>query len=134
MADNKKSVLLYCDLIHTVEKLDDETAGKLLKHYLRYVNDLEPITDNALVDIVFEPIKQNLKRDLKKWEQTKEGKSTSGSLGNLKRWHVDLYNDVKKNGLKEPISVGLNNRIKDGNHRCLIMKHLGYESILIKNI
>jgi len=107
MADNKKSVLLYCDLIHTVEKLDNETAGELFKHYLRYINDLNPETDNILVDVVFEPIKQNLKRDLKKWEETKEGKSTSGSLGNLKRWHLDLYNDVilKKKTLEESLII-----------------------------
>ena len=107
MADNKKSVLLYCDLIHTVEKLDNETAGELFKHYLRYVNDLDPVTYNPMVDVVFESIKQNLKRDLKKWEETKEGKSTSGSLGNLKRWHLDLYNDVisKKKTLEESLSI-----------------------------
>lgn len=94
MATDKKSVLLYCDLIHTVEKLDDETAGKLFKHYLRYVNDLEPETDDIMVDVVFEPIKQNLKRDLKKWEGTKSERSDAGFLGNLKRWHLDLYNKV----------------------------------------
>ncbi len=79
MADNKKSVLLYCDLIHTVEKLDNETAGELFKHYLRYINDLTPKTDNVIVDIVFEPIKQNLKRDLKKWEDTLGKRSDAGN-------------------------------------------------------
>ena len=29
MAEGKKTVLLYCDLIHTIEKLSDEQAGKL---------------------------------------------------------------------------------------------------------
>lgn len=81
MADNKKSVLLYCDLIHTVEKLDNETAGELFKHYLRYVNDLQPTTNNVLVDIVFEPIKQSLKRDLKKWETRAERSRENGKLG-----------------------------------------------------
>jgi len=107
MAQDKKSVLLYCDLIHTVEKLDNETAGELFKHYLRYVNDLDPITKNPIVDIVFEPIKQNLKRDLKKWEKIKENKSSSGNLGNLKRWHLDLYNDVinKTKTLEESLII-----------------------------
>ena len=78
MADNKKSVLLYCDLIHTVEKLTNSQAGKLFKHYLRYVNDLEPETDDVLIDLVFEPIKQGLKRDLKKWEGIKVKRSEAG--------------------------------------------------------
>lgn len=96
MAANKKSVLLYCDIIHTVEKMDDKTAGLFFKHYLRYINDLDPKTDNQLVDIAFESIKQNLKRDLKKWEDKKGILSNSGSLGNLKRWHIDLYKKVMK--------------------------------------
>ena len=94
MAENKKSVLLYRDLIYTVEKLNDVTAGKLFKHYLRYINDLDPETDDPIVDIVFEPIKQDLKRDLKKWNEKIEVKSNSGQLGNLKRWNIDLYEDV----------------------------------------
>lgn len=91
MAENKKSVLLYCDLIHTVESLSDIEAGLLFKHYLRYVNDLNPQAPDRITQITFEPIKQQLKRDLKKWEGTKEEKSVSGTLGNLKRWNNDLY-------------------------------------------
>jgi len=95
MAKDKKSVLLYCDLIHTVEKMDDEIAGKFFKHYLRYINDLNPKTDNLVVDLTFEGVKQNLKRDLKKWESTLEAKKLSGQEGNLKRWHLDVYNKYK---------------------------------------
>ena len=81
MATNKKSVLLYCDLIHTVEKISDEDAGALFKHYLRYINDLNPTTDNVLVDVLFESIKQNLKRDLVKWEIRAERSKENGKLG-----------------------------------------------------
>lgn len=94
MAEGKKSVLLYCDIIHTVEKLDNATAGELFKHYLRYVNDLNPSTGNPIVDLVFEPIKQQLKRDLEKWDMKKEEKSNNGRMGNLKRYNLDLYNKV----------------------------------------
>jgi hypothetical protein len=92
--ENKKSFILYCDLIHTVNKLPDETAGKLLKHILAYVNDLNPETDDILVEVAFEPIKQAMKRDLKKWETELERKSQGAILGNLKRWHFDLYEKV----------------------------------------
>lgn len=81
MAKDKKSVLLYCDLIHTVEKMDNETAGQFFKHYLRYINDLSPETDNIVVDLTFESVKQNLKRDLKKWEQRAENSRNNGKLG-----------------------------------------------------
>ena len=81
MADGKKSVLLYCDLIHTVEKMDNETAGLFFKHYLRYINDLNPTTDNLIVDITFESVKQNLKRDLLKWESRADNSRNNGKLG-----------------------------------------------------
>jgi len=45
---------------------------------------------------------------------------------------VELYKNVKENGLIDPILVGDENRIKDGNHRHEIIRHLGYKSILIK--
>ena len=69
MAENKKSFILYCDIIHTLEKLSDDDAGKLFKHILRYVNDLNPTTDHLITEIAFEPIKQQLKRDLIKYQK-----------------------------------------------------------------
>ena len=81
MAEGKKTVLLYCDLIHTVEKLTDVQAGKLFKHYLRYINDLNPKIDDTLIDIVFEPIKQQLKRDLKKWDVYINKQRENGKMG-----------------------------------------------------
>jgi len=85
MATGKKSVLLYCDLIHTIEKMDDENAGKLFKHYLRYVNDLEPVAENILIEIAFEPIRQQLKRDLQKWDEQREKRSIAGKISAEKR-------------------------------------------------
>ena len=61
MAKDKKSFLLYCDIIHTVEKMPTEKAGELFKHILQYVNDQNPKTDDLIVQLVFEPIKQQLK-------------------------------------------------------------------------
>lgn len=85
MAKDKKSVLLYCDIIHTVEKMDNETAGQFFKHYLRYINDLNPETENLVVDIAFESVKQNLKRDLKKWELRAENSRNNGRKGGRPR-------------------------------------------------
>lgn len=92
MAENKKGFLLYADLIHTIEKMPSEKAGDLFKHILRYVNDLNPVSNDLIIDLTFEPIKQQLKRDLIKFEKSKDEKSLSGRIGNLKRWNVDLYN------------------------------------------
>ena len=81
MATDKKSFLIYCDIIHTVEQLTDEQAGNLFKHLLRYVNDLNPQSDSVITKIAFEPIKQALKRDLDKYESIRKRNSENGSKG-----------------------------------------------------
>ena len=81
MAKDKNSFVLYCDLIHTVRKLRKEDAGDLFLHILEYVNDNNPTTDNPIVDIAFEPIKQSLKRDLKKYEERAERSRENGKKG-----------------------------------------------------
>ena len=108
MAENKKSVLLYCDIIHTVEKLDDVNAGLLFKHYLNYINDKKPIAPNLLIEIAFEPMKQNLKRDLKKWNGCRDKRSDAGkkSAGKkvFKKWlkeNPEVYNISKDDHLFE---------------------------------
>lgn len=103
----KKSVLLHCDIIHTIEKLDNENAGLLFKHYLRYINDQEPEAPNLLVEIAFEGIKQTLKRDLKSWEKTTESRSKSGQIGNLKRYNPDVYNDFINNKITFEEAINL---------------------------
>lgn len=99
MAADKSSFILYSDTVHTVKKLPDDVAGKLFKHILMYVNDENPESDDILVNVAFEPIKQHLKRNLKEWEITKNSRSDAGVLGNLKRWNNDLYTQVINNQL-----------------------------------
>ena len=78
MAENKKSFVLYSDQRTLIELLNNEQAGLLLKHIFAYVNDENPICTDQLINIAFEPIKQQFKRDLIKWEATKEGRSKAG--------------------------------------------------------
>ena len=81
MAQGKTSFILYADLLHTVSKLPDDQAGKLFKTILQYVNDQDPQVEDLLLSVVFEPIKQQLKRDLKEWEQKKAQRSIAGAKG-----------------------------------------------------
>lgn len=111
MAEDKKGFLLYADLIHTIEKMPSEKAGDLFKHILRYVNDLNPVSNDLIIDLTFEPIKQQLKRDLIKFEKSKDEKSLSGRIGNLKRWNIDLYNKfISKELTIEEAETIANNR------------------------
>ena len=89
MADWKKSFIIYCDLIHTVSKMTNEDAWLLFKHILEYTNDKSPEPPNAIIDLVFEPIKQQLKRDLKERETEREKRSSAGKKWMQKRWGND---------------------------------------------
>ena len=80
MAQGKKSFQLYTEWIEVFEELDHRDAGQLIKHIFRYVNDLNPQTENQLVSLSFIQIKQQLKRDLKKWE----GKCTTNRANGAK--------------------------------------------------
>ncbi len=55
MAENKKSFVLYKDIIHTVKKMPKEKQADLFVTILEYVNDENPSIDDILVDLVFEP-------------------------------------------------------------------------------
>jgi len=78
MAEDKKSFVLYSDQRSIIEMLPDDKAGILLKHIFAYVNDENPINNDPLIMLAFEPIKLQFKRDLIKWLATKEGRSTAG--------------------------------------------------------
>ncbi|HCY40456.1 MAG TPA: hypothetical protein DHV48_03745 [Prolixibacteraceae bacterium] len=112
---------MYVDYINIFKKLTDDEAGKLAKHLWSYVNDENPEAPDRLTEIIFEPIKLQLKRDLKVWEISKETKSNNGRIGNLKRWNKDLYEMVIKESISleeaEKIAVERKLSLSDNNNR-----------------
>jgi len=81
MAQGKKSFILYADLLEVVKEMPKEDAGELFEHILKYVNDQNPETINPLVKLAFIPIKQQLKRDLRKYEDYIEKQKVNGAKG-----------------------------------------------------
>jgi hypothetical protein len=81
MAENKKSFILYTDQSGVFNQLPNDLCGKLIKHIFAYVNDENPVSDDLIINIAFEPIKQSLKRDLKRYEQYVEKQAVNGAKG-----------------------------------------------------
>jgi hypothetical protein len=79
--EGKKSFTAYCDWIETFEELNDEEAGKLIKHLFRYVNDQHPEPPDRITKLMFAPIKSTLKRDLQKWLKRVEANKLNGKRG-----------------------------------------------------
>jgi|TARA_R110000850_G_scaffold243557_1_gene368411 uncharacterized protein YnzC (UPF0291/DUF896 family) len=99
MAENKKSFILYADLIHNIDHLNNEEKGILFQHLLEYVNDMNPVLEDRVILSSWKFIQRQLKRDLIKFEETKGERSKSGQLGNLKRYNLDLYEKVKSKSI-----------------------------------
>ena len=85
MAKDKKSFLLYTDQQGVFNQLPDEIAGKLIKHIFAYVNDENPSCDDLLLSIAFEPIKLQLKRDLRKYDEYIDKQKLNGLKGGRPR-------------------------------------------------
>lgn len=96
MAENKKSFIAYCGWLETFEALPDDKAGQLAKHLFRYVNDLDPQSDDILINAVFVNIKQTLKRDLKKWEGKTEQRSEAGINSAFSKFKNRILSNIDK--------------------------------------
>jgi hypothetical protein len=128
MAQGKKNVIVYTDWINTFELLSDEEAGRLIKHFFRYVNDLNPEPPDRMIEILFEPFKSTLKRDLQKWEIRAERARQNGFKGGRPKEEEkpqEEENQTKPTGLqknpeepsglffteKKPVSVSVSDSV-----------------------
>lgn len=84
MAVDKRSFVAYTDWNETFKKLTDEEAGRLSKIIFAFVADENPKAPDRITELLFEPIKQHLKRDLKKYDEIKKRRSEAGRNGGLK--------------------------------------------------
>ena len=119
MATGKKSFVLYADLIHVVRKLPKAARGDLLLIILEYVNDeldvvkaMEEI--DILLSVTFEPIKQQLKRDLKKYEQKQIQRSEAGKrsaeLRSVNK-NEQMLTVVNENKQTSTVNVNVNDNV-----------------------
>jgi hypothetical protein len=112
MAEGKKSFVLYADILHTVNKLPDDKAGQLFKLILEYVNDIDPNreVDDLILSIAFEPIKQQLKRDLKRYTAIREKRKEAGKKG-AKQKLANLANAKSDKQSLANLAVNVNDNV-----------------------
>ena len=126
MAKDKKGFILYADQKAIFEQLPNDKAGELIKFIFSYVNDENPETDDLIIKLGFTPIQQQLKRDLVKYEETKEKRSEAGKAGANKRWQT-IANDSKRiNDIaKIADNVNVNDNVIDNNK-----EHIDFQALL----
>lgn len=114
MAQDKKGFLMYADQMELFDQLSNEKAGELIKHIFQYVNDLNPVTDDLIINLAFTPIKQQLKRDLKAFEKTREQRVAAGKrsaqVRKEKRKATPL-NLVERSSTNSTVNVNVNDNV-----------------------
>lgn len=85
MATNKRSFVLYCDLLHAIHELNREERGDLLTAILEYVNDKDPVPESRVVKVAFDHVKVQLKRDLIKYECIREKRRAAAKKSVIRR-------------------------------------------------
>lgn len=129
MAENKKSFILYCDQKGVWDKLDDAQAGRLIKHIIAYVNDENPSAPDFITELAFEPIKQSLKRDLKKWENQQVQRSEAGKRSaEVRKRNAQLAQrdstTVNDRSISSTVNVSVNDNVNVNDSVNVIVSYL----------
>lgn len=109
MAEGKKSFIVYSDWYGMFKALPDDVAGKLIKHIFSYVNDENPLSEDFVINALFEQVKSTLKRDLIKWELQQEQRKNAG----LRSAEVRKQNATLVNGRLISSTVSVNDSVND---------------------
>ena len=123
MAENKKSFVLYTDSKGLIDQLPDEIAGRLFKHIFAYVNDENPISDELILNIAFEPIKNQLKRDLVKWSnQTDQRRQAGLKSAEIRKRNATSVNERSISSTDNVnVSVSVNDNVSDNVNDSVIL-------------
>lgn len=123
MAENKKSFVLYSDSKGLIDQLPDDIAGRLFKHIFAYVNDEDPVSDELILNIAFEPIKTQLKRDLVKWSnQTEQRRQAGLKSAEMRKRNATEFNERSISSTDNVnVSVSVNDNVSDNVSESVIL-------------
>jgi hypothetical protein len=111
MCKKLNSFVLYSEIRETVKKIPKDAQAELFMAILDYANGEDPKIDNLIVELVFEPIKNNMSRLAEKWEEIKEKRSEAGRIGGIKSG-ITRSNGIKTKQNEAKGSIASNNEAK----------------------
>ena len=130
MAQGKKSFVFYNDWGEIFKALPKSKGYDLLIHLLAYVNDENPQTKDVLVKSTFASIKNQLKRDLIKWDELKEKRIESGRKGGLRRAEKMKQKQATLSNAKQSLANQAVNVNVNGNVNVLHKRKEGFNKTL----
>ena len=94
MNEEKKSFIIYTDIIENILDLSDAEAGILFKGLLKYSDTgIEQTFEDRLVKHNYMTIRRQMNRDFEKWKGIKEARSRAGKLGGAKKGNQNAKKD-----------------------------------------
>jgi hypothetical protein len=121
MAENKKSFVLYSDSKGLIDQLPDDIAGRLFKHIFAYVNDEDPVSEELILNIAFEPIKTQLKRDLVKWSnQTEQRRQAGLKSAEMRKRNATEFNE-RSISSTDNVNVSVNDNVSENVSESVIL-------------
>jgi len=88
---SKKGFILHKDSLSILNKMNNEQAGILFKAIYQYQTTGKTPDLEFGLEMAITPFINQFTRDDNAWEEERNKKAVNGFLGNLKRWHPDLY-------------------------------------------
>ena len=112
----KKGFVLYIDNYEPIKDLTLEEKGKLLDAVFNYASTGEVNKLNDITGMAFSFIRQQLDRDNKKWEETREKRRAAGSVGGRQRVanqaNATFAKQIKEDQANQAVSVNDNVKVK----------------------
>ena len=94
--NNTKYTMIFHDYINLFEGVDHAYTGLVFQKILHYANDRDfDISHNELADHIWRGIKNQMDRDLGRYDNKIAEDSKNGQKSALKRYHKDLYDKVE---------------------------------------
>lgn len=139
---NKKSFVLYYDLIYIIKKISLAERGEIFTNILDYVNEkiIPDHSNNLALDIIFSQIKMQLDRDKLLWENKAKINSINGSKGGKanatkRKRTVANGSERKRNVANQAVNgtVNVNGTVTDNVNVTIINSVVDYFNARAKN-
>jgi hypothetical protein len=97
MTHEKDTFIMYGKMLRGFrEKMSNDQFCMLFDAILEFNETGKEASLPFGLDIAFEVVKEQMIRDNEKWHTVKEERSNSGRIGNLKRWHPEIFKKYEK--------------------------------------
>ena len=90
----KKSFVLYSDILQPIECMSNEQAGELFKAILRKVNNEDIGELSPMASMAYAFIAPKMDDNAEKWEEEKKKRSEAGKKGMETRWKAKKNNNT----------------------------------------